>query len=368
MKISFLDLKTINLNHQDELKEAFESVLNSGWYIMGERLKQFEREYATYCGVKHCIGVANGLDALILIIRAYKEMGLMNDGDEILVPSNTYIASILAISANNLIPVLVEPDLNTYNIDPKNIGENITKSTKGILAVNLYGQTANFTEINKIAKENNLLVIEDAAQSHGATHHGKPSGSLGDAAGHSFYPGKNLGALGDGGAITTNDDKLADTLLALRNYGSHKKYENLFKGVNSRLDELQAALLSVKLAHLNNENERRSIIAKRYLSQITNPLITLPIIENDNNSVWHLFVVRTDDRNHFQKYLLDHHIQTVIHYPIPPHHQLAYKELENKSFPISEKLHNEVISIPISPVMTDEEVKYVIDTLNNYSK
>jgi dTDP-4-amino-4,6-dideoxygalactose transaminase len=368
MNIPFLDLKKINLNHEIELKAAFDKVLKSGWFIMGESLSIFECEYSKYCGSKYCIGVANGLDALNLIIRAYKEMGLMKDGDEILVPSNTYIASILAISANNLIPVLVEPDLNTYNIDPKNIGENITKNTKGILAVNLYGQTANFTEINKIAKENNLLVIEDAAQSHGATHHGKPSGSLGDAAGHSFYPGKNLGALGDGGAITTNDDKLADTLLALRNYGSHKKYENLFKGVNSRLDELQAALLSVKLAHLNKENEARNLIARKYLAEITNPLIHLPIIETSNISVWHLFVVRTADRNHLQKYLIDNQIQTVIHYPIPPHHQLAYKELSNSTYPISEKIHNEVISIPISPVMTDEEVKYVIEVLNRYTK
>ena len=368
MNIPFLDLKKINLNHEIELKAAFDKVLKSGWFIMGESLSTFEREYSKYCGSKYCIGVANGLDALILIIRAYKEMGLMKDGDEILVPSNTYIASMLAISANNLIPVLVEPDLNTYNINPQNILGSITNKTKAILAVNLYGQTANFKEINTIAKECNLLVIEDAAQSHGAMHHGMPSGSLGDAAGHSFYPGKNLGALGDGGAITTSDDKLAETLMALRNYGSHKKYENLFKGVNSRLDELQAAILSVKLAHLNNENDARNLIARKYLAEITNPLIHLPIIEAGNISVWHLFVVRTADRNHLQKYLIDNQIQTVIHYPIPPHHQLGYKELANTSHPISEKIHNEVISIPISPVMTDEAVKYVIEVLNRYTK
>jgi dTDP-4-amino-4,6-dideoxygalactose transaminase len=367
MNIPFLDLKKINLNHEIELKAAFDKVLKSGWFTMGESLSNFEREYSKYCGSKYCIGVANGLDALILIVRAYKELGLMGDGDKILVPSNTYIASILAISANNLIPVLVEPDINTYNINPQNIVGNITNKTKAILAVNLYGQTANFTEINKIAKEYNLLVIEDAAQSHGATHYGMPSGSFGDAAGHSFYPGKNLGALGDGGAITTSDDKLAETLMALRNYGSHKKYENLFKGVNSRLDELQAAILSVKLAYLNKENEARKLIARKYLAEIINPLIHLPIIESGNTSAWHLFVVRTADRDHFQKYLIDSQIQTLIHYPIPPHHQLAYKELANNSYPIAEKIHNEIISIPISPVMSEQDVNYVIDIINKYS-
>ena len=367
MKVPFLDLKKINLQHEEELKEVFHSVLNSGWFIMGENLKKFEEEYAKYCGVKHCIGVANGLDALILIIRAYKELGIFVSGDEILVPSNTYIASILAISANDLVPILIEPDLNTYNIDTSKIKNSISNRTKGILPVHLYGQTANVSEIMKIAAEYNLIVIEDAAQAQGATHKNNKAGSLGNAAGHSFYPGKNLGALGDAGAITTNDQQLAETLMALRNYGSHKKYENLYRGHNSRLDELQAAILSTKLKFLDAENQTRNFVANRYLKEITNPLLTLPVVESDNYSVWHLFVVRTDNRNHFQRYLMDHDIQTVIHYPIPPHHQMAYKELANQYFPISEKVHNEIISIPISQVMTKMEIDYVIQTINLYN-
>ncbi|GAC1385135.1 MAG: DegT/DnrJ/EryC1/StrS family aminotransferase [Ginsengibacter sp.] len=334
---------------------------------MGNCLKTFEEEYAKYCGTKHCIGVANGLDALTIIIHAYKELGILHDGDEIIVPSNTYIATLLAVSNNNLIPVLVEPDEQSYNIDPNKIKLAITSKTKGILAVHLYGQTADMQKINAIAKEHNLIVIEDSAQAHGALHNNKKTGSLANAAGHSFYPGKNLGALGDGGAITTDDDKLAETVKALRNYGSHIKYKNLFKGYNSRLDELQAALLSVKLKHLDNDNQRRVEIANKYLKEIKNPKIILPFIKDYGTSVWHVFVVRTENRDAFQQYLKTNSIETVIHYPIPPHHQEAYKELKDKSFPISEKIHQTVISLPISPVMPEVEVNKVIKVVNAYT-
>ncbi len=366
MTIKFLDIQKINLNHQAEFEAAFNRVLNSGWFILGKEVEQFEKEYAVYCETKHCIGVANGLDALILLIRAYKELGLFVDGDEIIVPANTYIASILAISANNLIPILVEPDEKTFNINPELIEQKITTKTKAILGVNLYGQTANWWALNNIAKKHHLKLIEDAAQSHGALHHGKKSGSLADAAGHSFYPGKNLGALGDGGAITTNNDELASVILALRNYGSFKKYENIYKGINSRLDELQAAFLRIKLKYLQNDNEKRNDIAGKYLMEINNPEIGLPVIESTNISVWHLFVVRVKNREAFQQYLSDNDIQTVIHYPIAPHQQLAYKEFASLSFPITEQIHKEVISLPISPIMTDEEVDYVISKVNNY--
>jgi dTDP-4-amino-4,6-dideoxygalactose transaminase len=365
--IKFLDIQKINSAHQIEFEEAFRRVLKSGWFILGKEVEQFEKEYAAYCETKHCIGVANGLDALILIIRAYKELGFFVDGDEIIVPANTYIASILAISANNMIPVLVEPDEKTFNINPELIEQKITAKTKAILGVNLYGQTANWSALNNIAKKHHLKLIEDAAQSHGALHHGKKSGSLADAAGHSFYPGKNLGALGDGGAITTNNDELANVILALRNYGSFKKYENIYKGINSRLDELQAAFLRVKLKYLQKDNERRNDIAGRYLREMNNPEIGLPFIESENISVWHLFVVRVKNRKAFQQYLSDNDIQTVIHYPIAPHQQLAYKEFASLSFPITEQIHKEVISLPISPIMTDEEVKFVINVVNAFN-
>lgn len=366
MQIPFLDLKKINLQYEIAFKNSLEDVLNEGWFIMGQNLKSFETEYATYCGSKHCIGVANGLDALILILRAYKELGLMKDGDEILVPSNTYIASILAISANNLTPVLVEPNIESYTIDVELIEAKITSKTKGILAVSLYGQTPNFSAINNIASKHSLKVIEDAAQSQGAKHFGMISGGIADATGHSFYPGKNLGALGDGGAITTNEDDLADIILALRNYGSHKKYENIYKGVNSRLDELQAAFLRIKLKDLDNANEKRRIVANQYLIKINNKNIILPVELQNNKHVWHVFAVRVSNRDEFQKYLSDKGIQTVIHYPIPPHKQLAYSELSAVSYPVSEKIHNEIISLPISPVMTTEQVEYVIEVVNNY--
>ena len=364
--IKFLDLYSINQAHKQELKDAFERVLDAGWFIMGAELKKFENDFAAYCGTKHAIGVANGLDALILIIRAYKELEVFEEGDEIIVPSNTFIASILAVSANNLVPVLVEPDLDSYNIDQDLIEAKITTKTKAILPVHLYGQLCDMVNINKIALKHNLKVIEDCAQSHGATIHERRAGNFGDAAGHSFYPGKNLGALGDGGAVTTNNDELASTIRALANYGSHVKYKNKYQGLNSRLDELQAALLGVKLKTLDTDTEIKRKIAARYLSEIRNDKIKLPKVPEQSAHVWHLFVIRTADRDQLQQYLADNGIQTVIHYPIPPHKQEAYKEWNGLSYPISEQIHAEVLSMPLSPVMPPEQVDKVIEVLNNY--
>lgn len=364
--IPFLDLKLVNQKYKDELKEAIERVVDSGWYILGQEVEAFEREFADYCGVKHCIGVGNGLDALTLIIRAYG----FGEGDEIIVPSNTFIASILAISANGATPILVEPELESYNIDPDLIEEKITERTKAILAVHLYGQCAKMDEINKIAKKYNLKVIEDAAQAHGAIYKGKRTGNLGDAAGFSFYPGKNLGALGDGGAITTNDDELAEKLLALRNYGSKKKYTNIFKGVNSRLDEIHAAVLRVKLKYLDDDNNIRRKIANYYLSNIDNSDLILPQVvhEDEKSHVWHLFVVRSKNRDRVRGALEKNNIQTIIHYPIAPHNQLAYKEMQNYVLPISEKIHDQIFSLPISPVLEEYHVEYIVTKINNECK
>lgn len=365
--IKFLDLLKVNQLHEEEVKNAMNSVFDSGWYIHGESVTRFEKSYATYCGTKHCIGVANGLDALILILRAYKEMGLMEDGDEVIVPANTYIASILAISANNLTPILVEPDPATFNLDPKQVEKHISPRTKAILTVHLYGQLSAMDELKELSDKFGLKLIEDGAQSHGAClPDGRRSGSIGDAAGHSFYPGKNLGALGDAGAITTNDDELASCLRAIANYGSHKKYHNIYKGINSRLDELQAAVLDVKLKGLDGENELRRGVASYYLANISNPKVVLPLWDGSQNHVFHLFVVRVANRSHFQDYLTSNGIQTVIHYPIPPHKQEAYSEWNNLSLPITESIHEEVISLPVSPVMTDEEVRRVVEVVNAY--
>lgn len=365
--IKFLDLQKINLQHQTEIEAQLLDVFRSGWYLLGERLKNFENNFSSYIGSSHAIGVANGLDALRLILKAYIEMGIMAVGDEIIVPSNTYIASILAISDNGLVPVLVEPDITSYNIDVSKIEEKINSKTKAILIVHLYGRIIFSDKLQQIAKKNNLKIIEDNAQAIGAKWNGKKSGNLGDAAGFSFYPGKNLGALGDAGAITTNDDQLATTIRALANYGSNQKYVNIYKGLNSRLDEIQAAVLDVKLKYIDSENKKRIGIAKRYISEIKNPKIILPELpENEHEHVWHLFVIRTKSRNELQNYLTEKNIQTLIHYPIPPHQQNAYKEWSNLSFPISEKIHNEVISLPISPVLEDEEIQAIIDALNNF--
>jgi len=365
-KVSFLDLKSCNMSYCQEFEKAFDEVLKSGWFILGNNCQQFEKEFADYCGTKHCIGVANGLDALILILRAYKELGVLRDGDEVIVPANTYIASILAVSANNLLPVPVEPDIRTYLIDPRKIELHITAKTKAIMVVHLYGQTCDMDKIWAIAHKYGLKVIEDSAQSHGAYYKGKRCGNLGHASGFSFYPGKNLGALGDGGAVTTNDDTLADMVRALRNYGSHIKYVNNVKGVNSRLDELQAAFLRVKLRFLDEENEKRRRIADFYLKNIKNEKIILPHVRRKDNHVWHLFVVRTEKRDRLQKYLTKHGVETLIHYPIPPHKQNAYKEWNNQSYPISEKIHNEVLSLPISGVQSLEETKKIVELLNDY--
>lgn len=370
--IEFLNIKQITRRNKQELMQAFEAVLDSGWFIMGNALRNFEQEFAGYCGTQSCIGVANGLDALILILEAYKEMGFMKPGDEVIVPSNTYIASILAISKAGLTPVLCEPDIHSYLLDPALIEEKISNKTKAILPVHLYGQVCDMDPIMAIAKNFNLKVIEDCAQSQGAVYRGKRCGNLGDAAGFSFYPGKNLGALGDAGAVTTQDEALAEIISAWRNYGSHKKYENLYLGINSRLDELQAAFLSVKLKSLDADNQKRREIAQYYINHIQNPHIVLPAsknsdVLNDLTHVWHVFVVRTEKRDSFQQYLLDHGVQTVIHYPIPPHQQKAYKSLHTQQFPISEKIHNQVISLPISPVMQAEEYEKVCQVVNLFS-
>lgn len=369
--ISFLDLKSINQQYREQLIEACTRVIDSGWYIGGKELEQFELNFAQFCGTKYAIGVANGLDALILTLRAWKELGKLQDGDEVIVPSNTYIASILAISANNLTPILVEPDSNTFNLDPKKIEAVITDKTRVILPVHLYGQLAAMPQIMEIAQKNNLLVLEDSAQSHGAEINGIKAGNWGDAAGFSFYPGKNLGALGDAGAITTNDSELANMLKALRNYGSHEKYKNLVKGVNSRLDEIQAAMLDIKLNFLNQDIIHRRKIAQHYLEGINNPLIHLPKVEGDaiNNkqNVWHLFVIRTQYRQNLQQYLIEHGVQTLIHYPIPPHKQQAYYEWENQKYPISEIMHEEVLSLPIGPTLTFEDVQKIIHLCNEFN-
>ncbi len=364
--IPFLDLKTLNAPYEKELIQASTEVIQKGWFIHGKACQNFENEFTEFCGTDHCIGVANGLDALTLIFSAYKELGILTDNDEVIVPANTYIASILAISQNNLKPVLVEPDIHTYNLDPFEIEAKITSKTKAIMAVHLYGQVANMSQINEIAKKHNLKVIEDSAQAHAAMYEGKRSGNLADASGFSFYPGKNLGALGDGGAVTTNDKVLADTIRALGNYGSLKKYENLYKGVNSRLDELQSALLSVKLKHLDKDTEKRREIANYYLENINNKNIILPTVENKEAHVWHLFVIRTENRDKLQKFLLANDIQSMIHYPIPPHKQEAYKEWKDLSFPITEKIHAEVLSIPMSPVLIQEQISKIAAVLNTY--
>jgi dTDP-4-amino-4,6-dideoxygalactose transaminase len=362
--IPFLDLKAVNAQYRDELKAACSRVIDSGWYIAGKEREKFEQNFSRYCGTKHCIGVGNGLDALILTLRAWLEMGKLKEGDEVIVPANTYIASVLAISANNLKPVLVEPDINTYNLCPERTLKAITPNTKVILAVHLYGHLADMPALMQIAKEHKLLVLEDSAQSHGAQIDGKKAGAWGDASGFSFYPGKNLGALGDGGAITTNDDELADTLRALRNYGSHEKYKNIYKGVNSRLDEIQAAMLDVKLKHLDNDTNKRRDIAHRYLTEIKNENIILPNALVRDSHAWHVFVIRCEKRAELQQYLLDNDIQTLIHYPIPPHKQQAYSEFKELNLPITEKIHNEILSLPISQIMTDADVTEVIAKLN----
>lgn len=369
--IPFLDLKAINAQHRVELIAAVTRVIDSGWYVQGQENQAFEAEFAAYCGTQYCIGVANGLDALSLTLRAWKELGKLKDGDEVIVPANTYIASILAISANDLVPVLAEPDLATYNLCPVKAEAAITPKTRVILAVHLYGQLADMPAIMDIAQRHNLLVLEDSAQAHGASINGKKAGNWGDASAFSFYPGKNLGALGDAGAVTTNDDELAQILFALRNYGSYEKYKNTHKGVNSRMDEIQAAMLRVKLRHLDAEVSRRRVVAATYVEGIHNERIVLPLPKHATaslleNHVWHLFVIRCEQREALQKYLNEeYHVQTLIHYPIPPHKQRAYKEMNGLSFPITENIHKNILSLPISGVMDLDDVATVIAAINS---
>jgi dTDP-4-amino-4,6-dideoxygalactose transaminase len=405
--VKFLDLKAINDSFEPDISEAVKRVLDSGWYLQGNEVNTFEKEYAAYIGTKHCISVANGLDALRLILKAYIEIGQMAKGDEIIVPANTFIASILAISDNQLTPVLVEPDINTYNIDPLKIEEKITEKTRGIMIVHLYGQNAIHPEIQRLIDKYDLKLIEDNAQAIGACYRPSNStqegsleeqnwirtGAIGDAAGHSFYPGKNLGCLGDGGAVTTNNDELASVIRALANYGSNKKYICDFKGLNSRLDEIQAAILRVKLARLDRDNQHRQKIAQFYCENITNHDIILPVsneffvtsdkYDNAENSfakgifssprqgwgsphVFHLFVIRHKNRDKLQEYLAEKGIQTLIHYPIPPHKQLAYKELNSLKLPLTEQIHSEVLSLPVSPVMNERDVNLVLTALNHF--
>ncbi|GAA4767148.1 MULTISPECIES: DegT/DnrJ/EryC1/StrS family aminotransferase [Flavobacterium] len=358
--ISFLDIHKINKPYEEAFQNKLKQVMDSGWYILGEEVKLFEKNFADYCKAKYCIGVGNGLDAIILSFLAYIENGHLKRGDEIIVPANTYIASILGILQAGLVPVLVEPDIETYNIDAKLIEEKISPKTKGILVVHLYGQLANMDDIIGIAYKHDLLIVEDCAQAHGLNFKGSHTRTF------SFYPGKNLGALGDGGAVITNDEKLSKTIYKLRNYGSEKKYYNEYIGFNSRLDEIQAAFLNCKLPNLYSDNEKRRLVAKGYLSEIKNDKVVLPKVENFDDHVFHLFVIRCEDRDKLQTYLLDNGIQTLIHYPVPPHKQKALESWNNWSFPITEKIHKEVLSLPMSPVMTNDEINKVIQILNSY--
>ncbi|MEN2412982.1 DegT/DnrJ/EryC1/StrS family aminotransferase [Flavobacterium mesophilum] len=399
--IPFLDLKKINEPYETAFQEKLKEVLENGWYILGKEVEIFEKAFAEYCQTKYCVGVGNGLDALVLIFKGYIELGKLKKGDEVIVPANTYIASILAILQADLVPVLVEPRLETYNLNPDLIEEKITSNAKAILAVHLYGQLCEMDQINEIAEKHNLIVVEDCAQAHGALQNSNnfkfqipnqivplseveephlnenskfqaeenlksKTLNIKSAQAYSFYPGKNLGCLGDGGAITTNDSELAKVLFALRNYGSEKKYHNEHIGVNSRLDELQAGFLNLKLPNLNADNQKRKVIAKRYLSEIKNEKIILPFWYLSENHVFHLFVIRTENREDLQNYLTQNNIQTVIHYPIPPHKQKAFLEWNNLSFPITEKIHDEVLSLPISPVLTENEIDFIIEILNQY--
>lgn len=364
--IPFLSLKAVTALHGSEINEAVTRVVNSGWYLQGEENKKFEEDYSAYIGTKYTVGCGNGLDALIWIFRAYVELGVMKPGDEVIVPANTYIASILAITENGLTPVLVEPSIDTYQIDDTKIEAAITSKTKAILIVHLYGQCAYTEKIGELCKKYNLKLVEDNAQAHGCKFNGRHTGSLGDAAGHSFYPGKNLGALGDAGAVTTNDANLATAVRSLANYGSSRKYVFKYKGRNSRLDEIQAAVLDTKLKYLDEDNLRRREVAKYYIENIKNPEIILPKVKDWDSHVFHIFSVRCKHRDELQKYLTENGVQTVIHYPIPPHKQECYKEWNNLSFPITEKIHAEELSLPIGPVMKKNEIMDLVGIINNY--
>lgn len=365
--IKFLDLQKITQKYSAEIHEAVNRVVDSGWYLQGQENEKFETNYARYIGTEYAIGCANGLDALILIFRAYVEMGIMKFGDEVIVPANTYIASILAISENGLKPVLVEPSLETYQIDDSKIEDAITERTRAILIVHLYGQCAYTDKIGELCKKYKLKLVEDNAQAHGCKFNGRKTGSLGDAAGHSFYPGKNLGAFGDAGAVTTDDEELAKVVRAVANYGSQKKYVFKYCGRNSRLDEIQAAVLDVKLKYLDEDMAIRKEVAKYYIEHITNPQIILPVIKDWDAHVFHIFTIRTEKRDELQRYLADNGVQTIIHYPMPPHKQECYKEWNGLSFPVTEQIHDEELSLPMSPMLTKQELEYVIDRVNVWS-
>jgi dTDP-4-amino-4,6-dideoxygalactose transaminase len=366
-EVAFLSLRRVNEPHEEAIAAAAADVVRRGWYIRGEACSHFEREFAEFCGADHCVGVGNGLDALTLVLSAWRELGVMTAGDEVIVPANTFIATVLAVVKAGLTPLLVEPRESTFNLDPAEIQKHLTARTRAILPVHLYGQCADMRPILEIAKAHGLKVLEDAAQAHGATYRGVRSGTLADAAAFSFYPGKNLGALGDGGAITTNDRELADCVRALGNYGSHLKYENIYQGCNSRLDEVQAAILTVKLKHLEAENQRRGAIAARYLREIRNDLVKLPEVAQHGTHVWHLFVVRVAERDRFREFLLSRGIETAVHYPIPPHKQRAFADWSDISLPITERIHREVVSLPMSPVHTDDEITAVVEAINAYA-
>jgi len=364
--IKNIDLQKVTQKYESEIKEAINRVVDSGWYLQGRENEIFERNYSNFIGTKYCIGVANGLDALRLIFRAYIELGILKDGDEIIVPANTYIASILAISENNLTPILVEPDIETYQINSSEIEKQISTRTKGILIVHLYGQCAYTDKIKDICSKNNLLIIEDNAQAHGCKYNDKRTGSLGNAAAHSFYPTKNMGAFGDAGAVTTDNAELAALIRTLANYGSSKKYVFDYIGLNSRLDEIHAAILDVKLKYIDTDNLHRKKVAKYYIDNIINDKIVLPIVSNWESNVFHIFPIRTKRRDDFLKYLIDNGVQVVIHYPIPPHKQKCYSQWNNLIFPITELIHNEEISLPMSPVIQEEEYKQVVELINNW--
>lgn len=365
--VNYLELRKVTAMHSSEIGDAVRRVVEGGWYLQGEETRLFEQEYAAYIGTKCCVGCGNGLDALTLILRAYMEMGVMRAGDEVIVPANTYIASILAITENGLRPVLVEPRLDTFQIDDSLVEQAVTPRTRAVMLVHLYGRCAYTEKLGDICKRHGLKLIEDNAQAHGCTFGTKRTGSLGDAAGHSFYPGKNLGALGDAGAVTTDDEELARTVRALGNYGSSRKYVFDMKGRNSRLDEVQAAVLRVKLKYLDGDNAVRRRIAMRYASEIHNPELLLPSPDFCANSVHHIFPVLCRRRDELQRYLADGGVQTIIHYPIPPHRQLCYAELGGLSLPITERIHREELSIPLNQTMQEEEVDRVISLLNGFN-
>ena len=366
LEVPFLDLRDVHARYAGELKAAAARVIDSGHYVLGEELAAFEREFAAWCGVRHALGVGSGLDALALILRGYLGLGVLAEGDEVIVPGNTFIASFLAVSGNRLVPVPVEPDAASFNLDPACVAAAIGPRTRAIMAVHLYGQLADMPALAGLARRHGLLLIEDAAQAHGATRDGRKAGAFGDAAAFSFYPAKNLGALGDGGAVVTGDARLAERVTALRNYGSDTKYHHLFQGVNSRLDEIQAALLRVKLRHLDEDIARRRRVAQRYREGIRHPQIGLPQVASEEQHAWHLFVVRCHRRDALQRHLQMQGVQSQVHYPVPPHRQPAYAELREAWLPLTECLHEEVLSLPLGPGLGEDAVARVIEVCNAF--